>query len=237
VTASSPAYSRFADIYDRAYHFVDYRNNAAWLREQIQSRRPDAHTVLEVACGTGRYLEQLAPALSVEGLDRSPEMLAVARRRLPDVPLHRGDMTDFDLPRRYDVVCCLFRSIAYVGTVDRLRSTVAAMARHLNDGGLLIIEPFFTPDTYWVDRVTLNHYQSDDLALAWMYVSERDDTLARLRIHCLVGTPAGVEHFVELHEFGLFTRADFAGAFEAVGLHLEYEPHAPGGTGLYVGCA
>jgi hypothetical protein len=109
------------------------------------------------------------------------------------------------------------------------------MARHLNEGGLLIIEPFFTPETYWVDRVTLNEYRGDDLALAWMYVSERDGALARLRIHCLAGTPAGVEHFVEDHELGLFTRDDFADAFAAAGLRLEYEPNAPGGTGLYLG--
>jgi hypothetical protein len=149
-------------------------------------------------------------------------MLEKAKARVPAVPLFEADMTEFDLGRKYDVVCCLFRSIAYVLTTSRLRQAV-------------IIEPFFTPDAYWVNKVTLNDYRGDEVALAWMYVSERVESHARLRIHCLVGTPEGVEHFVEDHEFGLFTAADFADAFAAAGLRLEYEPKTPGGTGAYIG--
>jgi ubiquinone/menaquinone biosynthesis C-methylase UbiE len=230
-------YTRFANIYDDAYHFIDYGKSAWWVRDVIRARHPDARSLLEVACGTGRYLELLSAEFAVEGLDLSPEMLAKARIRVPDVTLHQGDMTEFRLDRRYDVVCCLFRSIGYVGTTQRLERAVTAMAGHVAENGLVLIEPFFTPDTYWVNRVTLNDYKRDDLALAWMYVSEREAALARLRINCLVGTPAGVEHFVEVHEFGLVTRDDFERVFAAAGLQLEYIPDAPGGTGLYIGRA
>jgi hypothetical protein len=144
-------------------------------------------------------------------------------------------MAGFETGRRYDVVLCLFRSIAYAKTVPRLHSTVAAMARHLAPGGLLLIEPYFTPETYWVNKVTLNEYKQEDLAIAWMYVSERSDSVARLRINTLVGSPRGVDHFVEVHEFGLFTREDFASAFTAAGLRLQYDPVGPGGIGLYIG--
>lgn len=235
VTAA--AYSRFAEIYDVAYAFVDYADSARYVREAIRARHASARSLLEVACGTGRYLQLLAADFEVHGLDRSPEMLGRAAARLPGVPVRQGDMTAFDLGRRFDVVCCLFRSIAYTQTTTALSSAVRAMSAHLTPGGLLIIEPFFTPETYWVDRVTLNHHKTDDLALAWMYVSERDDRLARLKIHALVGTPAGVEHFVEVHELGLFTREDFATAFESAGLDVEYDPIGPGGIGMYVGRA
>jgi dTDP-3-amino-3,4,6-trideoxy-alpha-D-glucopyranose N,N-dimethyltransferase len=236
-TKLSPKYTRFANVYDDAYHFIDYGRSAGWMRDLIHARHPDAQTLLELACGTGRYLELLAGDFVVEGLDLSPEMLAKARTRVPSVPLHEGDMTEFRLDRRYDVVCCLFRSIGYVGTTQKLERAVAAMARHVAENGIVLIEPFFTPDAYWVNRVTLNDYKRDDLALAWMYVSEREASLARLRINCLVGTPAGVEHFVEVHELGLFTRDDFEKAFATAGLQLEYESDAPGGTGLYIGRA
>ena len=56
-------------------------------------------------------------------------------------------------------------------------------------------------------------------------------------VNSLVGTPAGVDHFVEDHELGLFTRDDFAAAFDAAGLRLEYDPIGPGGVGLYIGRA
>jgi hypothetical protein len=70
-----------------------------------------------------------------------------------------------------------------------------------------------------------------------MYVSERTARGAQLKIHCLVGAPTGVEHFVEVHELGLFTRDDFASAFEAARLTLDYDPVGPGGIGLYIGRA
>lgn len=228
-------YTRFAGIYDDAYHFVDYAGGAAFVRDVIRARRPEAGSLLEIACGTGCYLKELAANFEVEGLDLSPEMLAQARMRVPRVPLHHGDMVDFRLRRQFDVVCCLFRAIAYVGTADRLSRAIASMARHLSPGGLLLIEPFFTPETYWVNRVTLNQHRGDDSALAWMYVSEKTSTGARLRIHCLVGTPAGVEHFVEDHDLGLFTPDDFERAFADAGLRLTFEPTSPGGTGLYIG--
>jgi SAM-dependent methyltransferase len=230
-----PAYERFAEIYDTAYHFIDYGQSAARVVNLIRARNLQARTLLDVACGTGRHLELFARDFNVEGLDLSPSMVARSTARLPGVRVHQADMADFDLSRRYDVVCCLFRSIGYLGTAARLERAIAAMAKHLAPDGLLLIEPFFTPETYYVDLVTLNEYRSDALSLAWMYVSERIDAIARLRIHCLVGRSSGVEHFVEMHEFGLFARDDFARAFAEAGLSLEYDPDWPGGTGLYIG--
>lgn len=225
-----------AEIYDAAYCFHDYRSDADYLLSVIRQRHPGAHTLLETAAGTGRYLELLRPHFeSVAGLDLSESMLALAHRRVPDAALHVGDMSGFDLHRTFDVVCCLFRSIAYSRSRDRFQSAIQAMARHLAPGGLLLIEPFFTPESYWVDRVTLNEYQRDDLKIAWMYLSEKDGQLARLRMHFLVGSPLGVEHFEEVHELGLFGPEDYQHAFAAAGLVLEHDPRGPSGLGLYIG--
>ncbi len=231
----SKMYGTFAHIYDAAYHFVDYETFSDYLVRNIRLQHPDAQSLLEVACGTGRYLELLAEHFDVEGLDLTEEMLEKARERLPHMPLHLGDMTNFSLSGRYDVVCCLFRSIAYAKTQGKLFSTVQAMSNHLKPGGLLVIEPFFTPDTYWADKVTLNEYKSDALKISWMYVTEKIDAIARLRYNVLVGTPAGVNHFVETHELGLFSRDDFEEAFTRAGLSLEYDPVGPTGIGLYFG--
>ena len=225
-----------ADIYELAYHFKDYGRDAEFLVSTIRRHHPQARSLLETAVGSGRYLELLRPHFEeVEGLDLSEEMLVRAAERLPGVRLHAADMAAFDLSRTFDVVCCLFRSIAYCRTVPRLHAAVQAMARHVAPGGLLLIEPFFSPDSYWVDRVTLNHAERDNLKLAWMYVSEREGALARLRIHYLAGTAAGVNHFEEVHELGLFASADFEDAFTAAGLRLEFDAGGPTATGLYIG--
>ena len=226
----------FADVYELAYHFKDYAADVAYLMAAIRSRHPGPASLLEVAAGTGRYLELFQRDIpDVEGLDLSAPMLERAAARVPAARLHVADMATFDTGRSYDVVCCLFRSIAYCGSAARLHAAIGSMARHLAPGGLLLIEPFFTPDTYRVGDVTMNEARRGDFRLAWMYVAEREGRLGRLRIHYLAGTPAGVRHFEELHELGLFSRADFESAFAAAGLSLEFDAGGPGATGLYIG--
>ena len=230
-------FTKSARFYDALYHFKDYARAADELRDLIAAHHPTARTLLDVACGTGRHLEHLRADYDVEGLDVNGELLDIARSRCPGVQFHVGDMAHFELARRYDVITCLFSSIAYVKTSSALRTTLRAFARHLNPGGLVVLEPYFGPESYWRDRVTLNCSENPDLKIAWMYVSELRDGLAILDIHYLVGTPAGVETFNEVHELGLFGPDEYRRAFLAAGLRVEEQQEGPFGRGLYIGSA
>jgi hypothetical protein len=52
-------FSHSADIYDDVYSFKDYVSEAERVHTLIEERSPDASTLLGVACGTGKHLEQL----------------------------------------------------------------------------------------------------------------------------------------------------------------------------------
>src|SRR5919198_4612710 len=138
-------FSRSARIYDAVYSWKDYPREAELVHELVQARKPGAETLLDVACGTGAHLAELRRRYRCEGLDRNADLLAVARERLPDLPLHEGDMRDFDLGRRFDAVTCLFSSIGYLMTVEALEAAVATMAGHLEPGGGLLVEPWLSP--------------------------------------------------------------------------------------------
>jgi SAM-dependent methyltransferase len=227
---------QLADIYDAIYAFKDYDRETAHLVELLHREHPQARTLLEVACGSGLYLQRLAPHFQVEGLDLSNDMLARAAQRVPGVPLHQADMADFALPRRFDVVCCLFRSIAYVRTRERFRAAIACMAAQLATGGLLVVEPFFTPASYRDRSVVLNEFRDERMKVSWMYTMARPAAdLGVFDIHYLVGTADGVDHFTESHALGLFDEQDYAEAFAAVGLVLSRVEDASGGTGVYLG--
>ncbi len=228
-------YRRSAEIYDAVYGDKDYAGEAERVHELIQARRPGARTLLEVACGTGRYLEHLCAWYEVEGLDVSAEQLAVARSRLREVPLHEGDMSDFDLGRRFDGVVCLFSSIGYARSEDGLRAAVAAMTRHLEGGGVLVVEPWIDPADWIENRVHMITVDDPELKIARTNTTSRDGDLAVMDMHYLVGRPDGVEHFVERHALALFSREQYLGAFRAAGLEVEHDPDGLIGRGLYIG--
>ena len=230
-------FSRSARIYDAIYASIrDYPLEAAELDRLIQDRRPGARTLLDVACGTGAHLEHLT-AYEVEGLDLDPEMLAVARERLPEVSFHEGDMADFDLGKRFDAVVCLFSSIGYVRTEERLRSAIASMAGHLERGGVLVVEPWLSPDV-WLDRhVGAVFVDEPELKIARMNIAQREGNISIVEFEYLVGTPDGIERFTERHELGLFTVEEYLEAFRGAGLEAEHDPEGPMGRGLYVAVA
>ncbi len=223
-------FSRSARIYDAIYASIrDYPREAAELDRLIQEKRPGARTLLDVGCGTGAHLAHLT-GYEVEGLDLDPEMLAVARERLPEVPFHEGDMADFDLGKRFDAVVCMFSSIGYVRTEE-------SMARHLEPGGVLVVEPWLSPEV-WLDRhVAAVFVDEPELKIARMNVARREGNLSMFEFEYLVGTPDGIERFSEPHDLGLFTVDQYLEAFRAAGLEAAHDPEGPMGRGLYIATA
>jgi SAM-dependent methyltransferase len=108
--------------------------------------------VLELACGTGRVLLPLArQGYQVSGVDISPAMLEVARDKvaaegLADrVTLVEGDMRDFALDGRFNLAFVAVNSFMHLLTTDDQLTALACIRRHLNPGGLLLVD-LFNPD-------------------------------------------------------------------------------------------
>ena len=77
------AYAKLDRFYDAA--MGDRTEMASYIRRLIRRHKPKARTLLELACGTGAILKILAKSYDVVGLDLSPQMLAIARKKLPHV--------------------------------------------------------------------------------------------------------------------------------------------------------
>jgi SAM-dependent methyltransferase len=105
------------------------------VAECLAGRQPGV--ALDAACGTGRFAEFLARrGHRVIGVDSSPDMLAHARRRVPDGEFHVAGLERLPLPDdSADVVVC---ALALVH-VPRLQPVLAEFARVLRPGGDLVI--------------------------------------------------------------------------------------------------
>ena len=232
-------FTETAELYDAFYEWKDYAAEAGKLHELVEARAPGARTLLDVACGTGRHLEHLRAWYEVEGVDLDDGLLAVARRRLPGVRLEIADMRELDLGRRFDVVTCLFSSIGYVRTPEALRSSVAAMARHLAPGGLLVVEPWLTPSTFdpnFPGRAVL--VETPELVGVRMNDSRVAGGMSVMDFHYLIARPGQpVEHLVETHTLGLFTDDQYRAAFEGAELEVEHDADGLMGRGLWIGRA
>jgi hypothetical protein len=144
-------------------------------------------------------------------------------------------MADFDLGKQFDVVTCLFSSIGYVKTKARLEQAIQTMTCHLRSGGVLIVEPWFTPEQWQTGRVGGLFVDQPDLKISRMSITETEDRLSFLVFHYMVGTPQGIEYFTERHELGLFTHEEYLEAFHKAGLEISHDPEGLDGRGLYIG--
>ena len=232
--ASAIAYGKSARVYDALCRHKDYASASLTLRDIVRRVTPEASSLLDVACGTGRHLEHLSRDFRVEGLDLSPDMLALARARCPDVRFHEGSLVDFRLTGRYDAITCLFGSIGHARTLDGLYRAVASMGRHLQPGGVFIVEPWITPGEFVTGRLVCDTVNDPDLKVTRMYVTEREGDVSIFDEHYLIATADGVEHFTERHELGLFTDDQYRDAFNGTGLELVDASLDLFGYGLYV---
>ncbi len=222
----APPYSLTARIYDQIYAGKDYAKEArqirAWVREYGP---PRARTLLDVACGSGGHLAYLAPSFEATGLDLNEGMLRVARKRLPRVRFVRGRMQSFRLAERFDVITCLFSAIGYVGGRRELRQTFRTFARHLNPGGLLVVEPWLRPGVYSAGAVHLQTFGTPRYPIVRMNSSERRGDRSIMDMHHLVATPRGIRHWVERHDMGLYDVATYLAALRSAGLRPRYRAH------------
>ena len=110
-----------------------------------------AGEALEIACGTGRVLLPLARAgVRVTGLDASEAMLSVAHRKLQREPIEvtrrvtfvEGDMTRFDLGRRFGLIIIPFSAFQVLLTRADQRACLERCVAHLDPTGRLAIDVF-----------------------------------------------------------------------------------------------
>jgi len=231
-------FAKSARYYDIIYDSKtkNYAQEAMHIHQLIlKHKKSSGMRLLDVACGTARHISYLRDFYTIEGLDLDSKLLTIAKKRNLGVRFHRANMLSFDLRKRFDVVTCLFSAIGYVKTLPNLRRAVKSMTHHLNPGGVLIVEPWLTPQKYQKGRVDGLFVDEPKLKIARMNNTTVKGKISRIDFHYLVGTPDGIHHFIERHELGLFSHDEYMEAFRSAGLYTLHDQDGLIGRGLYIG--
>lgn len=134
-------YAEFVKHYDRIYSYKDTAKEVKFILAAMKEHNVRGKAILDVACGTGRHAALLAGmGFRVVGIDKNNGMLRIARRKVPTATFRRGDMKSFCLPRRFDVILCMFTSINYNTRMADLVKTLSNFERHLSDGGIIVFD-------------------------------------------------------------------------------------------------
>jgi SAM-dependent methyltransferase len=131
----------YAETYDASVG--DWPGEIEFYREMSSGVQDHDGAVLEIACGTGRVALRLAEGgTDVVGLDCSPQMLAVARRKsagAPHVRWVQADMCAFDLGETFNLVIVPGHAFQNLNTPQDQVACLACIRRHLRPGGTLIV--------------------------------------------------------------------------------------------------
>lgn len=180
-----PDFDRFARFYDADMGGFD--EDLPLYRELA---RRSAGPILDPMCGTGRVIIALAQAgFRAVGMDCSPAMLAVARRKIAAQGLTRrlrvveGDIRAFELPERFGLVLIPLNSFMHLETSADQLAALAAVRRHLRADGRLVID-LFNPDPRELlsDQGVLIHehtFSAADGSTVQKYVLRRSDLAAQ----------------------------------------------------------
>ena len=225
-----------AEFYDLIYATLkDYVTEAHQIGGLLRRLNPRVHTVLDVACGTGEHARLLAAqGFAVDGVDIEPAFVRIARQKHPAGRFFDADMSAFCLPHRYDGVLCLFSSIGYLRTLDRVRNAFVCFRDHLAPGGVVVVEPWFTPGVLDPARVTEQTGEANGVRVRRTSRVDVEGALSRINFDYEICDAAGIRLLHEVHELGLFTTAELLRTFEEAGLYAEHDTKGLTDRGLYV---
>ncbi|MFZ8805753.1 MAG: class I SAM-dependent DNA methyltransferase [Candidatus Calescibacterium sp.] len=137
----------YAQFYDMLYKDKDYESESNYIISLIKKYNPEAKSILDLGCGTGRHAELFSnKGFIVLGVDQSKYMLNEAmNRKNNNLDFIEGDVRFLKLDKKFGVVTALFHVLSYQITNKDVESLIRTAYNHLNKNGLFIFDFWYGP--------------------------------------------------------------------------------------------
>ncbi|MEU7820419.1 class I SAM-dependent methyltransferase [Catellatospora sp. NPDC049133] len=187
----------------------EYAEEIAFVAPLLASASIPVREVLELGSGGGHNAAHLGERFTMTLSDLSSEMLDVSRRLNPGSEHHVGDMRTLRLGRTFDAVF-VHDAVSYMTGEDDLRQAIATAYAHCRPGGVAVLLPDETTQT-WAPGADHGGVDGPDgrgvRFLAWSWDPDPADTWTVTEYAFLLREADGSVRTVhETHRTGLFAR-------------------------------
>ena len=163
------SYDLFAEYYDELMSEVDYPARARYMDSLIREYKPDAHLLVDLACGTGSMtVEFAAMGYDVIGTDLSENMLSKAREKSDGSILYLcQSMQELDMYGTIDAFVCTLDSLNHIEDREQLASALSRVSLFMEPDGVFV---FFLYTPYKHEQILADNafvYETEDVYCVW----------------------------------------------------------------------
>lgn len=193
--------------------------------------RIPAATLLDIGCGGGKNVLNLKREFAVTGLDASSAMLSQARALNPECTFVEGDMRTFRLGRTFDVVF-MDDAITHMNCKEDFAAAFRAAHAHLDPGGVLVVTPDVTVETFRQNRTTSTTASRDGLDVVFIenvYDPDPGDEQYEATILYLIRERGRLRVETDFWTMGLFTLETWRSVIRETGFEVNEERYEADG--------
>lgn len=214
----------------------DYETEAALVAELLDEYLPEppppekgkaavVQTLLELGAGGGHTLCYLAAAFECVAVDLSASMLDNCQKLVPDAHVVVGDMRTLNLYQPFDAVL-IHDAIDYMTTQEDAHAAVATAARHLDPGGVCLIAPTYTTESFEdgesVRDQTTGEIDGNPVELDYTSTVRRtSDSTFDLTIALTAQIDGNPQHIIDTHHCGLFSTEQWTAWMQEEGFTVD----------------
>ncbi|MFC1587322.1 class I SAM-dependent methyltransferase [Planctomycetota bacterium] len=214
---------------------AEYKLYCDHIRGLIQKHSlREARSLLNVGCGGGKNVVNLKRNFEVTGLDLSPAMLDLARRLNPECRFIQNDMRHFSLGESFDCIL-VDDAIAYITTEEDLRLVFERCFEHLSSGGVMIVGPDETRETFKQNSTSIWHGEphlapdgTDVVYVVNNYDPDPSDTTFESAMLFLIRENGKLRIEQDLHITGLFPLDLWGSVISKVGFDVRQDQYIEG---------
>lgn len=163
------SYEAFAEYYDGLMQNVDYDGGAEYIHRLIRQYKPNAHLLVDLACGTGSMTVRFAQrGYDVIGVDFSEDMLSKAREKSDGSILYLCQpLQELDMYGTIDAFVCTLDSLNHLGGRAELVQALRRVSLFLEPDGVFVFD-MNTP--YKHERILGSNtfvYETEEIYCVW----------------------------------------------------------------------